>query len=635
LKVFRKDTLLDLLPQTDGFFVNTEMLTRAGQLGYQVAEAPVRHRPRLAGSSKVSLWDIPRTLRTLLPFWWTRVLFPVEQETRDSVKADGLRALHFLLLVVVVAALLFFARLDCPLQEPEESRYAEIPREMLRTDNLVLPTLHGRAYYDKPPLLYWLVMGSYQVFGIHDWAARLVPSLAAFFSVLVTCFWGSRVAGRRAGFAAAMILSLSARFVYLGRLLTMNSLLCLWITAALAAAHLALRGPALRWRWWLCSGAACGLGLLTKGPVALALVCMPVFLYRLLDTRTAPMKLRSWMAYLGIAFLLAGPWYLLVAGKDPDFFRYFFWKHNVVRYVTPFDHEKPVYAYLPDLFLGMFPWSLLLLPLGRLLGRRITPRSLCRPPALGFFLIAFLWGLGFYSFAGSKRPGYILAAMPPLALALGCYLDVWLTATTRAVAMLSCSRFAFRATLAVLGTAIVASLLLPSAGLLQPTTSVGLACGGLLASVAVYRFGYLRKPALAWAMCGGITFGVLFLSLHLLVPGYGQKFSLRAEVRPFAALCRNVEVPVVCFPRCWDSVSFYLGRDDVRVYTRAHRRQLITDLGASPRTLAFFKSDHSLEELLRDLPGSLEFVPRGRQANVTVGWVRHKWDAQRLFFAGH
>src|SRR4029077_921487 len=76
LKVFRHDALIKLLPETQGFFVNTEMLTRARQLGYSVAETGVRHRPRLRGVSKVSLGDIPRTLATLLPFWWTRVMFP-------------------------------------------------------------------------------------------------------------------------------------------------------------------------------------------------------------------------------------------------------------------------------------------------------------------------------------------------------------------------------------------------------------------------------------------------------------------------------------------------------------------------------------------------------------------------------
>src|SRR5205823_144813 len=202
---------------------------------------------------------------------------------------------------------------------PEEPRYAEIPRQMLSTGNFMTPVLHGRPYYDKPPLLYWLVMGSYTAFGVNDWAARLVSSAAAFCTVLVTYFWGSRVAGARAAFAAAMMLTLSGRFVYLGRLLTMNSLLCMWVVAALAAAHIALRGPTVRWAWWLVSAAACGLGILTKGPVAAVLVCIPVLLYQLLDPRTARPTLRSWMAYQGAAFLLAGPWYVLMAARDPDF----------------------------------------------------------------------------------------------------------------------------------------------------------------------------------------------------------------------------------------------------------------------------------------------------------------------------
>jgi dolichol-phosphate mannosyltransferase len=74
LKVFRRDALACLLPESRGFFVNTEMLSRARRLGLTVVEAGVRHRPRLDGVSKVSLRDIPRTLRQLIPFWW-RSLF--------------------------------------------------------------------------------------------------------------------------------------------------------------------------------------------------------------------------------------------------------------------------------------------------------------------------------------------------------------------------------------------------------------------------------------------------------------------------------------------------------------------------------------------------------------------------------
>jgi dolichol-phosphate mannosyltransferase len=75
LKLFRRAVLDDLLPESRGFFVNTEMLTRARQRGYPLAELPVTHRPRLKGESKVSVREVPRVLRVLLGFWWSHVLF--------------------------------------------------------------------------------------------------------------------------------------------------------------------------------------------------------------------------------------------------------------------------------------------------------------------------------------------------------------------------------------------------------------------------------------------------------------------------------------------------------------------------------------------------------------------------------
>ena len=110
-----------------------------------------------------------------------------------------------------------------PELEPDEARYAEIPRQMLAEGKLLVPVLHGQPYLDKPPLLYWLVMGSYRLFGIHDWSARLVSCGAAFLCMIVTFLWAKRVCGARAALAGAVILCLSARFVYLGRMLTMGN----------------------------------------------------------------------------------------------------------------------------------------------------------------------------------------------------------------------------------------------------------------------------------------------------------------------------------------------------------------------------------------------------------------------------
>jgi glycosyltransferase involved in cell wall biosynthesis len=74
LKVFRRAVLAGLLPKSRGFFVNTEMMTRARQLGLEVAELPVRHFPRAGGVSKVSVREVPRTALTLLRFWWREVV---------------------------------------------------------------------------------------------------------------------------------------------------------------------------------------------------------------------------------------------------------------------------------------------------------------------------------------------------------------------------------------------------------------------------------------------------------------------------------------------------------------------------------------------------------------------------------
>lgn len=83
LKVFRRDRLLRILPKSEGFFANTEMLVSARRLGMSVAEVGVMHRPRWAGESKVSLGDVPRTLATLLPYWW-RMLWQPSPEAEQT-----------------------------------------------------------------------------------------------------------------------------------------------------------------------------------------------------------------------------------------------------------------------------------------------------------------------------------------------------------------------------------------------------------------------------------------------------------------------------------------------------------------------------------------------------------------------
>jgi dolichol-phosphate mannosyltransferase len=638
LKVFRRDALAGILPETNGFFVNAEMLTRARQQGLAVAEVGVRHRPRIHGASKVSLREVPRTLATMLPFWWSRVVFaapdPVDTPHPRPL-SPGTRAVQSMsavALLLVVAVLLFFSRLRTPLLEPQEPRYAEIPRQMLQQGSFLVPVLHGQPYLDKPPLLYWLVMGSYHLFGVHDWAARLVAGLAGLLTVLTTWWWGRRALGPRAGLVGALVLCLSAEFVYRMRMLTMDGLLALCVTAALACAHAALRGPALRRGWWLAAAAACGLGVLTKGPVAVALVAGPVLAFRLLDPRAARPGLRDGLVFLAAVVAVAGPWFVLVGLREPGFLSYFFWTHNVVRFVAPFDHEKPAWFYLPAMLLGMLPWALLWPGMVRALARRSRRAAARRPAGLGLVLLAGLGCVAFFSASGCKRAGYLLPALPPLALALGWYLDQLLPRAAAVAGWAALwargSRLAHRATLLVLVVAAGVAVAAGARQMARPATSVLLAAMAVAALVALVR----RRRSASWGVCALVTFAVLLGALLELHAGYSRQFALRGRLRTDWRLAHQPGLPVVCYPQRWDSVSFYLPQADVHVYRADEERELADFLRHRPQTLVLVKSGSHLRHFLQALPAAAQFVPRGRPGAVTAGWVCvHEAPTDRLY----
>lgn len=610
LKVFRRDALAGILPESRGFFVNTEMLTRARQHGLKIAEVGVRHRPRLRGQSTVSLRDVPRTLSHLLPFWWSHCTFAGGREPRGggwaSLLASGL--------VLMVACLLFFSSLRAPLLEPQEARYAEIPRQMLQQGRWLVPTLHGQDYLDKPPLLYWLVMASYRAFGVHDWAARLVPGAAGVLCVLATLLWGRRAFGPWGGACGAAVLCLLPEFVYRGRMLVFDGVLALWVTAALGCAWAAIDRGRLRWGWWLLSAAFCGLGLLTKGPVALALVAGPVFVVACLDPRLARIGVRGCLGYVAVAALVAVPWYAAVMLARPDFAGHFFWRHNVVRFLAPFDHARPVWYYLPGLLLGLMPWALLVPVLLTQLARRPAHAARRRPAGLGLAVLAFAWMLLFFSLAGSKRPVYLVPALPPVALALG-----WLVARQAPAWRAWLGRGTAPAewvAVAGLGGGAVVSLIGAYCGVVRQDVGLWLTGGALAGVAAVYAW----PRRLAWGGAFALLVGALYLAVAHLLPAYNDQFSVRGELRRQAALAHAAQ-PIVCYPVQFDSASFYLPGREVKVFTPDRRRELLDHLEGHPGSLVLVRSGPALEGLLRDLPPGVRFVAGRRSGAITVGRV--------------
>jgi 4-amino-4-deoxy-L-arabinose transferase-like glycosyltransferase len=359
----------------------------------------------------------PPSLLTCLPVVWSQVLFP----GRADAEPRG-RWTSWLLLLLLPGALLYPC-LSFHLFEPDEARYAEIPREMLARGDWIVPYLQREPYLDKPPLFYWLVMLNYRLFGVQTWAARLIPAWAAHGCVLLTYWFGRRLLGERAAFWGALALGLCPGFMSMARLLLLDGLLALCVTLALFAAFEALRRERFRWGWWLVSAVACGLGILAKGPVAVVLLVVPLWLHRRLTGSSCRIGWPARLVFGGILALLVLPWYVAICVRMPEFARYFLWEHNVMRFVSPFDHQRPIWFYGPILLVGLLPASLLLWPFARFMLAREPNEIRLRCPELGFTLLAGGWCVLFFSLSGCKLPTYILPGFPPLALACGYFLS--------------------------------------------------------------------------------------------------------------------------------------------------------------------------------------------------------------------
>jgi 4-amino-4-deoxy-L-arabinose transferase-like glycosyltransferase len=379
---------------------------------------------------------LSRSLPAWIPYLWSHVLFP----GRPPARRESAR-LASLAVLLILPALLLYPCMAFRLLEPDEGRYAEIPREMQARGDWLVPHLQGQPYLDKPPLVYWLVMASYEMLGVHDWSARLVPALAIHGCILLTYRFGRRWMSERAAFWGALLLGLAPGFTSMGRLLLLDGVLALWATLALFAAFEALRGERLRWGWWLLSAAACGLGVLTKGPVALVLLAPPLLMHRWLMGRRFPLRWRDVVLFLGVVLAIALPWYVALCVRIPSFARSFLWEQNIQRFLMPFAHEQGVWYYVPILLGGLLPGSLLFIPLVRFLCTSKPAALRRRTPELGFLLLSGGWCVFFFSLSMCKLPTYILPAYPPLCLALGYVLMCGSWRLSRTPAIIAATSF--------------------------------------------------------------------------------------------------------------------------------------------------------------------------------------------------
>ena len=319
--------------------------------------------------------------------------------------------------VALVAAALYLLRLGhAPLVDPPEGLHAQIAREMLRMGDWITPHVSGVRYFHKPPLMYWLMSGSFAVAGVGEAAARVWSALAAVGIAAVTARLGFMLGGARVALLAGLIVIANLGMYLYGRLVKPDMIFILCIVLAYAGFAVAYKGAG---RWGLAVFyASLGVATMTKDVLGAAGPLVVVALFLVL-TRERP--LAPWAPWWGVLLLFAivVPWYAAVEARNRGFLWYTLVDTHVLNFarhrVFP-DEDVPLGAlqFLGVTFLAFLPWSL------------ATPwavaRALRRPwddATARLWVLVALWPLvviGFFTLSPFKLPQYGLPAFPALAL---------------------------------------------------------------------------------------------------------------------------------------------------------------------------------------------------------------------------
>ena len=466
----------------------------------------------------------------------------------------------YLVLFFIIVSFYLYGLGQIPLLGPDEPRYAQVAREMFLRGDLVTPTLGGHTWFEKPPLLYWMMIASAKVFGMNEWSLRFGPALCGLLTIVAVWWVGREVEATASvpGFGSWGLLAAASflGLIVFSRAASFDVVVTMTTTWSLSFFLLHLLASAGRRKTWCLIGfyAFVGMSLLAKGLVGIVIPFGVVGSYYLLR-RTWPDRstIKSLVWGIPLALAVAALWYGPVIAKHGwSFIDEFFVQHHFARYVSnKYKHPQPLYFYPAIILMLTLPWTPYLVDalakVRRWSWRADDTLSVVRVFAFAWLLLPIV----FFSFSGSKLPGYILPAMPAAALLIADHFR-------------SPSRWPLRAV-------AVICLVFAAGGIIYAVQSdyVSLTCAILAAvpmvAAAVCAFVLPAREALV-SVAGG-TLVLVLIILSCAAPRVAHRESVRdllklADTRGYA------NVPVIAQRSDDRSAQFY-----------AHDRVIYNDEG--------------------------------------------------------
>ena len=509
------------------------------------------------------------------------------------------RTVTDLLVLAILFSVAFFHSLGAfPLMDPDEGRYAEIPREMIASGDFVTPHFNDAKFFDKPPLFYWMNAASFMLFGANELGARVPSALCGFLTVLLTYVIGRSLMGRRVGMVSALVLATSGGYLVCSRLSIIDMPLVLFMEAALGCFLLASQEGARRKALlYYLFYVFMALAVLTKGPIGAILPALIIFLYFLFAGRWRTLREMRLPGGIAIFLLICAPWFILVSMRNPGFARYFFFREHVLRFLSPIHRrEEPFWFFLP-VFIGMlFPWSFFF----PLTARHLWIRR--REEGFGIRLFLLIWVvviIGFFSLSKAKLVTYILPSFPAAALLVGAALSAAFDAAARSTRW---QMIAVSISLYAIGLAGIFYPWLPGAGELSPLWC--LLIGAVAMAGGIIALPPARRGDTAGSFCA--VCGTLYAIGLLGVATIPSIFIEERSTKSLALAARRSAGPDTV-------IASYMFEPSLAFYTE--RRFVLVDVN--------FKGEL---EFGSTRPGVFDMF-------ITVGRLMKMWDSPRHIIA--
>lgn len=443
---------------------------------------------------------------------------------------------------------------------PDEPRYAAISRAMAATGDWVTPRLNGEPWFEKPILLYWASATAHRLIGDGDLAVRIPSALGAVVTSLALGWLGWRLYGAATAGVVLVLFPTTVSAFAFARGATTDMLFAASLTLAMMSAFRLVVVPSdRRHTWQVAFGVALALAVLAKGPAGVLLAAGSLILWSVVSRKTAHLAALIQPLVVTSFSVVALPWYVLSALRNPEFVEVFLIRHNLERFLTPvFRHEQPFWFFAPILVLGLVPWSAFLVTGIRRALRVWRAGQLATSPSL-YVACWVVFPVLFFSLSRSKLPGYVLPAIPGAALLLARTVAGFLDSERGARWPLFGTALVFAGLAAAFAVPELAIAGVPGLPLdaLQPLAVLVGLVGLAVAGLTYWR----REHAAVAAVALGFAMIVAYLNVSML-PRLDQFISPRTIAQRLQEMGDADRVSVYRLQRGWHyGLNYYLDRE--------------------------------------------------------------------------